>query len=81
MRKLQGRARTRLIGAGLTAAATAAAMVAMAPAAYAADVQDTEHDFQTGEAIVVAGGVGLAGGALLGGLIGLATHKWNRRYP
>jgi hypothetical protein len=50
-------------------------------AAYAADVQDTEHDFQTGEAIVVAGGVGLAGGALLGGLIGLATHKWHRQYP
>jgi hypothetical protein len=34
--------------------------------AYAADVQDTEHDFQTGDAILLTGGVGLAGGALLG---------------
>ena len=29
----------------------------------------------------VAVGIGLAGGALLGGLIGLATHKWHRQYP
>ena len=41
MRKLQDRARTRLIGAGLTAAATAAAVVTMAPAAFATDVAST----------------------------------------
>jgi hypothetical protein len=42
----------------------------------------TEHDAAgAGEVMLVTGGVGLAGGALLGGLIGLATHKWHRRYP
>ena len=34
-----------------------------------------------GEVMLVTGGVGLAGGALLGGLIGLAIPKWHRQYP
>jgi hypothetical protein len=29
----------------------------------------------------IGGGVGLAGGAVRGGLIGLAIPKWHRRYP
>ena len=42
----------------------------------------TEHDAAgAGEVMLVTGGVGLAGGAVLGGLIGLAIPKWHRRYP
>ena len=42
----------------------------------------TEHDAAgAGEVMLVTGGVGLAGGALLGGLIGLAIPKWHRQYP
>ena len=47
----------------------------------AAGEQSTDNDVQTGEAMLLGGAVGLAGGAVLGGLIGLATHKWHRRYP
>ena len=44
-------------------------------------VRSTEPDVDKGEAMLIGGGVGLAGGALLGGLIGLAIPKWHRQYP
>jgi hypothetical protein len=50
-------------------------------AAWAEDVRNTEPDVDKGAAMQIGGGIGLAGGALLGGLIGLVTHKWHRRYP
>jgi hypothetical protein len=50
-------------------------------AAWAEDVRNTEPDVDKGAAMQIGGGVGLAGGALLGGLIGLAIPKWHRRYP
>jgi hypothetical protein len=50
-------------------------------AVWAEEVQNTEPDVNAGEAMFLAGGVGLAGGALLGGLIGLAIPKWHRQYP
>ena len=42
-----------------------------------------EHgdDCNTGGAVALFGGVGLAGGGLLGTLFGLAIPKWHRRYP
>jgi len=46
-----------------------------------AGAESTEHDFQTGEAMLLSGAVGLFGGAVLGGLTGLAIPKWHRRYP
>ncbi len=47
----------------------------------AAAGESTEEDITTGEGMLFVGGIGLAGGAILGGLIGLATHKWHRQYP
>ncbi len=46
-----------------------------------AGAASTDHDFQTGQAILAGGGVGLLGGALLGSVTGLAIPKWHRRYP
>jgi hypothetical protein len=46
-----------------------------------AGAESTDHDFQTGEAMLLGGAVGLFGGAVLGGLTGLAIPKWHRRYP
>jgi len=50
-------------------------------AAYCEGIKDTEPDCNTGAATLYLGGVGLAGGALFGGLIGLAIPKWHRQYP
>ena len=47
----------------------------------AAAGETTEEDITTAEGALLVGGIGLAGGAVLGGIIGLVTHKWNRRYP
>jgi hypothetical protein len=41
----------------------------------------TEHDFSTGQAALLAGGVGAAGGALIGTLFGLSLPRWQRRIP
>lgn len=46
-----------------------------------AGAESTDHDFQTGEAMLLGGGIGLLGGALLGSVTGLAIPKWHRRYP
>lgn len=46
-----------------------------------AGAESTDHDFQTGEAILGGAAVGLFGGAVLGGLTGLAIPKWHRQYP
>jgi hypothetical protein len=58
---------------------------AVVGAAYAAernkDDYGTEPDIEAGGLMLVTGGVGLAGGAVLGGLIGLAIPKWHRQYP
>jgi hypothetical protein len=35
----------------------------------------------TGSVMLLLGGIGLGGGALLGGLTGSAITKWHRRYP
>ena len=49
-------------------------------AAACEDIKNTEN-CDTGVAMLLGGAVGLAGGALLGSLIGLAIPKWHRRYP
>ena len=49
-------------------------------AAYAGGTTGNDSP-PTGEAMLIVGGVGLAGGALLGGLIGLAIPTWHRQYP
>jgi hypothetical protein len=49
-------------------------------AAACEDIKNTEN-CNTGMAMLLGGGVGLAGGALLGGLTGLAIPKWHRQYP
>ena len=41
----------------------------------------TEHDFTTGQAVLLLGGVGAAGGGLLGSLFGLSLPRWKRRFP
>lgn len=41
----------------------------------------TEHDFTTGQAALFLGGVGAAGGGLIGTLFGLAIPRWKRSYP
>jgi hypothetical protein len=48
-------------------------------AAYAGET--TENDFTSGQAMLFVGGIGLAGGAVLGGLTGLFIPKWHRQYP
>jgi hypothetical protein len=40
-----------------------------------------EGDCPTDTAMLALGGIGLGGGALLGGLFGLAIPKWHRQYP
>jgi hypothetical protein len=69
--------------ASLTGALVGALILGTAGAVLGAVAveQGTGEDLQTGEAMLFVGGIGLAGGALLGGLIGLATHKWHRQYP
>ena len=41
----------------------------------------TEHDFSTGQAALFFGGIGAAGGGLVGTLFGLSLPRWKRRYP
>ena len=41
----------------------------------------TEHDFSTGQAVLLAGGIGGAGGGLIGTLFGLTLPRWKRRFP
>jgi hypothetical protein len=41
----------------------------------------TEHDFSTGQALLLMGGVGAAGGGVLGALLGLSRPRWKRRFP
>ncbi len=69
--------------AGVTGAIVGGLVLGTLGAALGAGAaaESTEHDVTTGEAMLFVGGIGLAGGAVLGGLIGLATHKWHRRYP
>jgi hypothetical protein len=54
---------------------------ALGAALGAAAVGESTEDVTTAEGALIVGGVGLAGGAVLGGIIGLFTHKWSRRYP
>ncbi len=69
--------------AGITGAIVGGLVLGTLGAALgaAAAGESTEEDFTTGEGMLFVGGIGLAGGAVLGGLIGLATHKWHRHYP
>jgi hypothetical protein len=41
----------------------------------------TEHDFSTGQAALLFGGIGAAGGGLVGTLFGLSLPRWKRRFP
>ena len=41
----------------------------------------TEHDFSTGQAVLLLGGIGAAGGGLIGTLFGLSLPRWTRRFP
>ena len=41
----------------------------------------TEHDFSTGQASLLLGGIGAAGGGLLGTLFGLSLPRWKQRFP
>ena len=54
--------------------------VGTALGAWAA-AESTDHDFQKTEAVLLGGAVGLFGGAILGGITGVAIPKWHRRYP
>ena len=40
-----------------------------------------DQDFSTGQLVLGMGGIGAAGGGLLGALVGLAIPRWHRRYP
>lgn len=42
---------------------------------------ETLSDCNTGEAVLLFGGVGLGGGGLLGALFGLGIPRWQRQYP
>ena len=39
------------------------------------------EDISKGDAVLILGGLGLGGGALLGSLFGLVIPKWHRQYP
>ena len=41
----------------------------------------TEHDFSTGQAVLLLGGIGAAGGGVIGTLFGLALPRWKMRLP
>ena len=47
----------------------------------AASGETPENDFTTGQAMLFVGGIGLAGGGVLGGITGLFIPKWHRQYP
>lgn len=42
---------------------------------------ESVSDCNTGEAMVLFGGVGLGGGGILGALFGLGIPRWKRQYP
>lgn len=42
---------------------------------------ETLSDCNTGEAVLLFGGVGLGGGGLLGALLGLGIPRWQRQNP
>lgn len=39
------------------------------------------EEISKGDAVLILGGIGLGGGALVGSLIGVAIPKWHRKYP
>ena len=41
----------------------------------------SEHDFSTGQAVLLLGGIGAAGGGLIGTLFGLSLPRWSQRLP
>ena len=41
----------------------------------------SEHDFSTGQAVLLLGGLGAAGGGLIGTLFGLSLPRWRQRFP
>jgi hypothetical protein len=67
--------------AGVTGAIVGGLVLGTLGAALGAAYPEESTDATRGEVMPIAVGVGLAGGALLGGLIGLAIPKWHQRYP
>ena len=67
--------------AGVTGAIVGGLVLGTLGAALGAAYPEESTDATRGEVMPLAIGVGLAGGAVLGGLIGLAIPKWHRRYP
>ena len=67
--------------AGVTGAIVGGLLLGTLGAALGAAYPEESTDATRGEVMPLAIGVGLAGGAVLGGLIGLAIPKWQRRYP
>lgn len=41
----------------------------------------TEHDFSAGQAALLFGGIGAAGGGLVGTVFGLSLPRWKRQFP
>src|SRR4051794_20597888 len=66
---------------GVTGAIVGGLVLGALGAAVGAAYPEESTDATRGEVMPFAVGVGLAGGALLGGLIGLAIPKWHRQYP
>ena len=67
--------------AGMTGAIVGGLVLGTLGAVLGAAYPEESTDATRGEVMPFAVGVGLAGGALLGGLIGLAIPKWHRQYP
>lgn len=67
--------------AGLTGAIVGGVALGTLGALLALASDDPGEDFTTGGAMLFVGGIGLAGGAVLGGLTGLFIPKWHRQYP
>ena len=69
--------------AGLTGAIVGGLVLGTLGAALGAAYvgETTENDFTTAEGALFVGGIGLAGGAILGGITGLFIPKWHRQYP
>jgi hypothetical protein len=67
--------------AGVTGAIVGGLVLGTLGAVLGAAYPEESTDATRGEVMPFAVGVGLAGGALLGGLIGLAIPKWHRQYP
>lgn len=67
--------------AGLTGAIVGGVALGTLGALLVLASDDPGEDFTTGGAMLFVGGIGLAGGAVLGGLTGLLIPKWHRQYP